>query len=1495
MDIASGETSSSMRLTYPEFLSKPNFASVLIIFALILSGCASAGNSGGGGGNPPSALAISTNSLPEGQVGSAYGTTLSASGGTIPYSWSLASGTLPAGLRLNASTGAISGTPTAIATATPLTVQITDSGSPAQVKQVSLTLTISSATLAVTTTSLPSGQIGMAYSSTLVATGGATPYTWVLTSGTLPSGLTLNSSTGAISGTPTVAVTNASLTVKVTDSSVPAQSTTTNLNITISPATLSISTTTLPNGQVSTAYNATLAAAGGATPYSWSLTSGTLPSGLTLNSSTGSISGTPTVSVASTPLTFKVMDSGSPAQSKTVNLNLTISPATLQISTNSLPNGQIGTAYSATLLATGGATPYAWALISGTLPTGLSLNASSGAIAGTPTQSVTNTPLSFKVTDSSSPALSKTVNLTLTISPAPLQITTTSLPNGQLNTAYTATLTAIGGTTPYSWTLTSGTLPTGLTLNSTAGTVSGTPTVSVSNTALTFKLTDSSAPALTKSVNLTLTVSSAALVITTSSLPNGQAGVAYSDTLAAIGGITPYTWSLTSGTLPTGLNLNASTGAITGTPSAVITNLALTFRVTDSSAPALTDSTNLTLTIAPATLVISTTSLPIGQIGTAYSTALAATGGTTPYTWNLTSGTLPSGLTLNSSTGVVSGTPTVSVSSTPLTFKVMDTSIPAHAQTVNLTLTIAPATLAISTTSLPNGQNGTAYSTTLLATGGTTPFTWTLTGGTLPTGLNLNASTGVIGGTPTSTVTNTPLTFKVTDSGSPAQSKTVNLALTISPATLAIATTSLPNGQNGTAYSATLAATGGTTPYTWTLTSGTLPTGLNLNASTGAITGTPTVSVANTPLTFNLTDSSIPAQSKTVNLTLTISSTSNISVSITPKRGGLTLNQSLRFTAVVSNDVGSAGVSWSATAGTVTGQTTTASSFSASSAGVYTITATSVADSTKSASATIGVTDLSAISTYHNNLSRDGVNPKEYALTTSNVATATFGKLFSCAVDGAVYAQPLWVANLNISLGTHNVVFVATSHDSVYAFDADISPCHTYWHQSLLKTGETYVSDSDVSTGDIQPDIGIVGTPVIDTSTQTLYVVSKSKDSGTSCTPSSSCHQRLHGLSLIDGTEKFGGPAIMDSSIKVPGNGDGSSGGNVPFDPLRENQRPGLALVNGMVYISWASHGDNDPYHGWVIGFSANNLASAPSAVWNSTPNAVSGFPQSRGGIWMSGGAPAADSSNNLYFLTGNGSFDANSGGLSYGDSTVKLSTATGLSVTDYFTPSNQSSLNSNDTDHGSGGAAILVDQPGAPVPHLLIGGGKAGTLFLLNRDNMGHYSTTLNNVVQSLNFSQGIFATSAFWNGNLYLAGVGGPLKQYSFNATTGLFGTSSVHSSGHSFGFPGATPSVTSTGAASNGIVWALDNSSYCTEQAPSCGAATLHAFDATNVNTELWNSSLAAASRDKAGNPVKFTVPTIANGKVYIGTRGNNTGGTASTTTIPGELDVYGLLPN
>jgi hypothetical protein len=676
-------------------------------------------------------------------------------------------------------------------------------------------------------------------------------------------------------------------------------------------------------------------------------------------------------------------------------------------------------------------------------------------------------------------------------------------------------------------------------------------------------------------------------------------------------------------------------------------------------------------------------------------------------------------------------------------------------------------------------------------------------------------------------------------------------------------------------------------------------------SATSSASGTPIAYTA-TPIALNpaivtLTATSVSNTLKNASASITITSNPALSVTISPKRGGLTVMQSLPLAATVLNDIGAAGVTWStsgatcsgASCGSFTNVTSTSATYVApSAAGVYSVTATSVADVTRSASNSIGVTDLSGVLTYHNNVSRDGTNTHEFALTTANVNKSTFGRLFSCQADGAIYAQPLWIPNLTVAGTPRNVIVVATQHESLYAFDADAAPCTTLWHVSLIDsvhggtTGETSVPSSGTGAlvgsgyGDISPEVGITGTPAIDPTTSTLYVVSKSVNS------SQQFFQRLHAIDITTGSERTALPQSIDSSISVPGTGAGSVSGRVAFDRRNESQRPGLVLSNGVVYVAWASHEDHDPYHGWVIGFNATTLAPVPNAVFNTTPNQVGLLSYSRGGIWMGGGAPAVDSSGNLFFITGNGTFDANTGGSNYGDSVIKLGTAGGLSVADYFTPLDQASLDANDTDFGSGAATVLVDQPSGPVAHLLIGGGKQGNLFLLNRDNLGKFSGSANNVVQAINLGNSIFATPVFWQNNLYVAGVGA-LKQFTFNASTGKFNGAPFSQSATNYGFPGATPSLSSSGATS-AIIWALDNTLYCTPQSPGCGATVLHAYDATNLATELWNSSQAAANRDQAGHAVKFTVPTVANGKVYVGTRGND-------STVLGQLEVYGLLPN
>jgi len=716
--------------------------------------------------------------------------------------------------------------------------------------------------------------------------------------------------------------------------------------------------------------------------------------------------------------------------------------------------------------------------------------------------------------------------------------------------------------------------------------------------------------------------------------------------------------------------------------------------------------------------------------------------------------------------------------------------------------------------------------------------------------------------------------------GSSAPPAGVSVTLSQTTATVAVNAT--------TTFTATVTGDPSNEGVTWTLAGAECggATCGGLSAATSA-SGTPIVytapGVAPSPPIVTLTATSVADTTKSAIAMITISTASagGVSVTISSSVGGFVVGQVATLTATVTNDTG-AGVTWTASSGTVTPVTATTAKFTApnSPGSGITVTATSKADTTKSATATFGITDLLGVTTYHNDGSRDGVNNQEYVLTTSNVKSGTFGKLFSCAADGALFAQPLWVPNVNIGGGVHNVIVAATMRDSVFVFDADANPCVTYWHQTLIPTGETYGNWNDVGNDDIYPDIGILGTPVIDPSTNNIFVVTKTKTNATTY------HQRIHALGMATGAEASGGPVdITATNVTSTGNCEGGS--TMVFDPLWENQRPGLAIANGVVYVAWASHGDTAVWHGWVVGFNTSNLNI--SSVWNDTLIAVSGEIGCRGGIWMSGGAPAVDKDNNLYVLTGNGAFD---GVGSFGDSFVKLTTPV-LNVSDYFTPFNENTMQSTDADLGSSGTSVLFDQTAGPS--LMIGGSKNGVIYVVDRANMGHHNTTTDMVVQEWTADGKSFSTPAFWNNTLYYFGIQfGTSHQgemFPFDTGMGMFTTTPSASTTSLFRFTGATPSISASSPTTDGIVWALETGSHGTDHgAALAGPAVLHAFDATNIGTELWNSSTVPS--DAAGNAVKFTVPTIANGKVYVPTRGNDD--TEGGGTIFGEVDVYGLIP-
>lgn len=485
-----------------------------------------------------------------------------------------------------------------------------------------------------------------------------------------------------------------------------------------------------------------------------------------------------------------------------------------------------------------------------------------------------------------------------------------------------------------------------------------------------------------------------------------------------------------------------------------------------------------------------------------------------------------------------------------------------------------------------------------------------------------------------------------------------------------------------------------------------------------------------------------------------------------------------------------------------------------------------------------------SVLTYQYDLSRAGANLRETALNPSTVNAAAFGKLFSNTVDGYVYTQPLYVPNVNIpARGLHNVVYVAAEHDSVYAFDADGntgSNAAPLWQVSFLNpaAGVTTVPYQDTGCGQIVPEIGITGTPVIDPQSGTIYVVAMTKESGTYV-------HRLHALDIATGQERGGSPVIIQATY--PGTGEG--GRTLTFRAKDYKQRPGLLLLNGVVYTGWSSHCDIGAYHGWLIGYDARTLQQV--SVYNSTPNG------NLASFWNGGAAPAADANGNIYIVSGNGTFDYASGGPDLGESYIKLSSAGGLKVADYFTPFNYNPLNNGDIDTGSAGVALLPDDAGSPDhPHLMTGAGKEGRIYLLDRDRLGGLNTGSDSqIVQSIpNAIGGLFGNPAYFNHAIYFCGANDNMKMFSIAQAQMTTPPSSA--TAQSFGFPGCVPTISANGTA-GGVVWAIDS------------AGVLHAYDASALSKELYNSAQNAA-RDSLGTYVKFSAPTIANGKVFAGSQ-------------------------
>ncbi len=540
--------------------------------------------------------------------------------------------------------------------------------------------------------------------------------------------------------------------------------------------------------------------------------------------------------------------------------------------------------------------------------------------------------------------------------------------------------------------------------------------------------------------------------------------------------------------------------------------------------------------------------------------------------------------------------------------------------------------------------------------------------------------------------------------------------------------------------------------------------------------------------------------------------------------------------------------------------------------GEHTIKAVSQADKTKSSSGLVHLTSFTGIYTNKNDNSRTGQNLQETVLTPTNVNVNSFGKLFSYSIDGQVQAQPLYVSNVYIphpqhgSAGYYNVIYVATANDSVYAYDADGKVTGTLWKDSFIDPPSVVPVPGTCVVANVSI-IGITPTPVIDPSTNTMYVHARTLEGQTTACSGTYVH-RLHALDITTGDEKFGGPVEIQAS--VPGTGDGSSKGVLAFNSQKENSRPGMLLsqasgdTNSVVYFSTASNEDTFPYHGWILGYDSQTLAQ--KYVFCTTPNG------SAGGVWQMGGGLAADTAGNIFVQTGNGTFDSNG---DWGESVLKLTPENGsLNLVDSYTPSNFSSINRVDWDISSGGLLLLPDQPGS-TPHLMVGGGKEGTIYVINRDSLGGHSSTKNNIVQYIVGAikasvkgqpvNGIWNTASYFNGNVYIFGQNDYPKM--FTIKNGLLPTTATSTAKTIMRGPAAMISANGT---TNGIVWTLQY---------DIPTPTLWALNPNNLTQEYYDTN-QNSKRDKVGSRAVARVnPTVANGRVYV--PANNT------------LEVYGLL--
>jgi hypothetical protein len=865
-----------------------------------------------------------------------------------------------------------------------------------------------------------------------------------------------------------------------------------------------------------------------------------------------------------------------------------------------------------------------------------------------------------------------------------------------------------------------------------------------------------------------------------------------------------------------------------------------THTVTATSVADTTESAKATVTVTAAPVVsvsLSPTSASVAVGATSQFTATVQNTTNTSVTWSVD--TIAGG---NATVGTVNSSglytaPITAGSHTVTATSVADTTKSASATVTVNGLVISPATALV-------GTGGTQQFNAAIANVASTPVNWfvdQVAGG--------NATVGTISTTGLYTAPTTLGAHTITAESAANSAITASASITVTAISLS-PTSATMIGNTTQQFTATLQGVSSGT-FTWSATGGTI-------SSSGLYTSPSTVG------TYTVTATS------TLDSALTASATVSVFVfTISPTTATIAPSSTQQFTATIQG-LTNTSVTWSvdgvAGGNATTGLIIAGGLYTAPAAiGAHKVTATSVAAPTFSVTASLTVINVAqaAVLTYHNDDARDGQYLEEVNLTPSNVNSTLFGKLLSYPVDGQIYAQPLYISQLSIAGGTYDVVFVVTQNNSVYAFNADATTpqtAQTFWQDLQLGPPVTKNSVYGVSV------VGILSTPVIDVSTNTIYLVAEISGK------SDPTPYFLYALDITTGAQKFGGPVNVTGT--VPGTGGDSSGGQISLESSCY-QRMGLALnpVSNAIYIAFG-----DCTHGWVLAYDKTTLTQ--TAIFNDTPDGDGG------GLWSSGGAPAIDdTTGDLYLLSGVDELSPGVGdpvNTGYNDSFLRLD-PTALSVLDYFTPDNNATLANNDADLGSGGN-ILV--PGSSTyPDITVGGGKDGNFFVVNRDNMGGYNPDPpeNKVIQEVlictDGDNNIFSTPVYWNGSIYYHCNDDVIRAFSWNANTGMISTSPTSVGTAVYQTHGATASLSANGAM-NGILWDIDNTAYSGANPAGSGPSVLHAYDATDLANELYNSSQAANGRDTAGAASKFTSPTIANGKVFV-----------PTTT---ELDVYGLLP-